>query len=165
MKIVGFLKESFQDWDAGLSSVVFTSDCNFNCPSCYASELRTNSIYSDKKVLNYLGYRKKRVPRVVLCGGEPTCQWDIVNFIIELKKQGLAVKLDTNGSDPSVLCELRDKKLVDYVAMDVKGPPTLYSKVVGKHIDLRDDVEKGMMVVTQFPDYEFRTTIVPIVRD
>jgi len=62
--------------------------------------------------------------------------------------------------------ELKKENLVDYVAMDVKAPVSLYAKVVGKeYIGLRNDVGKGIGVVSQFPDYEFRTTIVPIVRE
>lgn len=89
-------------------------------------------------------------------------------FIKELKKRrnNLVVKLDTNGSDWSVLGELKENGLVDYVAMDVKGPPELYATIVGREfLDARDGYEKAIAIVSQFPDYEFRTTIVPVIRE
>jgi pyruvate-formate lyase-activating enzyme len=32
------------------------------------------------------------------------------------------VKLDSNGTDPKMLEKILDEKLVDYMAMDIKGP-------------------------------------------
>jgi hypothetical protein len=33
------------------------------------------------------------------------------------------------------------------------------------NVDLKKDVEQGMKIVTQFPDYEFRTTIQPVEKE
>lgn len=166
MKISGFLSQSFQDYEGGLSSVVFTPGCNYKCPACHASSfVFGDSNYDMDAILKLLDRKKDYVKKLVITGGEPTLQSDLVAFIRDAKRIGLAVKLDTNGSINSVLQELlRERDLVDYVAMDVKGPPYLYEKIIGKTIDLRDDVEKGMSIVTRFPDYEFRTTVVPINR-
>ena len=38
----------------------------------------------------------------------------------KLKELGLKVKLDTNGTNPSLMYELINKKLIDYVSMDIK---------------------------------------------
>jgi len=166
MKIAQFLKESHIDYPGKTpASVVFSAECNYHCPACHAKHI----IYSDGKVseqevFNYLDLRKGWIEGVVLCGGEPTIQPDLAEFARKLKKRGLCVKLDTNGSNPDVLFELQKEKIIDYVALDIKSSPYLYSQVVGKQIDLRDNIEKGMVIVTQFPDYEFRTTIVPVVR-
>ncbi len=165
MKIKDFLKESYIDYPEKISAVVFSPSCNFKCPACHAKHiLESNEKIEEKEFFNYLDTKKGWIDGVVLGGGEPTLELDIVNFARKIKDKGFAVKLDTNGSNYSVLKEL--KNLVDYVAMDIKGPSYLYASITGKeYIDFRDWVEKGMNIVTQFPDYEFRTTIVPVVRE
>ncbi|MFH1503208.1 MAG: anaerobic ribonucleoside-triphosphate reductase activating protein [Candidatus Diapherotrites archaeon] len=168
MKIKGFLNESFQDYDKGLSSVIFTSKCNYKCPTCHNKRLVYGEIqpYNNEEILNLLDRRNKHINKVVITGGEPTQELDLIHFVRELKKRGLEVKLDTNGSNYSVLQDLKKENLIDYVAMDIKAPPYLYAQAVGKeYIDLRDDLQKGMGIVSQFPDYEFRTTVVPIIRE
>lgn len=165
MKIKAFSKESAIDYPKKISTVVFSPGCNFKCPACYSK----NTIYGSEGIdegefFDYIDSRKKWIDGVVLCGGEPTLQLDLANFARKIKGKGFFVKLDTNGSNYGTLQDLLEKEVIDYVAMDVKGPPYLYEKIVGKIIDLRDNVEKGMNIVTRFPDYEFRTTVVPIDR-
>lgn len=163
MKIVGFLPESFQDWDAGLSSVIFTGKCNFKCPGCYAGKLvRGEKVYDSEEIVKRLKRKSKHISRVVICGGEPTLELDLKYFLKDLKAEGFKIKLDTNGSNFPVLQEILEDKLVDYAAMDVKASPELYSQVVGRQLDMRDDVEKGIGLVCQFPEHEFRTTLFPL---
>lgn len=165
MKIKAFSKESAIDYPKKLSVVVFSPGCNFKCPACYSKDtVYGNEGVDEREFFDYIDSRKGWVDGVVLCGGEPTLQLDLANFARKIKEKGFAVKLDTNGSNYGTLQNLLEKKIIDYVAMDVKGPPYLYEKIVGKVIDIRDNVEKGMSIVTQFPDYEFRTTVVPINR-
>lgn len=167
MKIRKFLPESFQDWERGLSSVAFTQGCNYRCPSCHAKELLANSedleFKDQQEVLKKLRRRSRFINKLVICGGEPTLQKDLIDFIRDVKKYGIAVKLDTNGSDPETLKECLNSGLVDAVSMDVKGPRKIYGNLVGVGDNFKfENVEKSMGVVCDFPEYEFRTTIVPI---
>jgi len=82
---------------------------------------------------------------------------------------GFSVKLDTNGTNPELLKELLAKKMIDYVAMDIKAPKDKYQKLTGKKINLAD-IEKSVALLLSLPlnsriqklaDYEFRTTLVP----
>lgn len=166
MKINKVIENSFVDYPSKTSLVIFTSGCNYKCPSCHAKEIISDhSPGINIKTVNYINSRKGWIDGVVLCGGEPTLQLDIVNFAKELKQHNIPLKLDTNGSNPSVLQELVKENLVDYLAMDIKGPKNLYPLLIGKEfIDFRDNVEKGMALATQFPHYEFRTTISPVIR-
>jgi len=167
MNISKFQKLSYLDYPGKISAVIFTEKCNYRCPTCHAKKiLEEEKNISEKEVLHYLDSRKDWVDGVVICGGEPTRELDLVPFLEKIKERGLSVKLDTNGSSPDLLRELNKQGLVDYVAMDVKGPANLYAKLVGKDfVDMRDYVEKGIGVVSNFPDYEFRTTIVPIFEE
>ena len=47
---------------------------------------------------------------------------DIITFIKLVKNLGFLIKVDTNGSQPKVLEKLIKEKLIDYVALDFKGP-------------------------------------------
>jgi pyruvate formate lyase activating enzyme len=40
------------------------------------------------------------------------------------------VKLDTNGCSPKIISELLSKKLVDYIAMDIKNPLKKMKEIV-----------------------------------
>jgi pyruvate formate lyase activating enzyme len=169
MRISGFKKTTSIDYPGKIACTVFLQGCNFRCGYCHNPELVLNQDkgnYSEEYILKFLEKRKGLLEGVCISGGEPTLQLGLKPFVRKLKERDLPVKLDTNGSNYSILSELRQEKLIDYVAMDVKGPDYLYSKLIGRdYVDFRDDVEKGMVLTTQFPDYEFRTTIVPIDRN
>ena len=74
---------------------------------------------------------------------------------------GYLIKVDTNGSLPEKLEDLIDKKLVDYVAMDVKAPKGKYELLSGTKINLKN-IEKSVEIIkNKAIEYEFRTTIIP----
>jgi pyruvate formate lyase activating enzyme len=96
-----------------------------------------------------------------ISGGEPLLQNDIVDFTKKVKKLGYLVKIDTNGTFPDRLKELIEKKLVDYVAMDVKAPKKKYNQLTGVKTDIKN-IEKSIDIIKKIaPDYEFKTTFVP----
>jgi len=164
MNIADFQRETLSDYPGKISSVVFIGGCNYHCPTCHAKQIVEMKKELDEGIIfDYLELRKEWIEGVVICGGEPTRRGDLKYFIKKIKEKGLAVKLDTNGSNHVILNELNDEKLVDYVAMDVKGPMSLYAKIIGRdYIDKRDYIAKGIASTSQFPDYEFRTTVVPV---
>jgi len=70
------------------------------------------------------------------------------------------VKLDTNGTNPEMLQNLIDEKLVDYVAMDIKAPIEKYSEVVCTKVDT-EKVSKSVEILKESDtEHEFRTTVV-----
>jgi pyruvate formate lyase activating enzyme len=168
MKILGFQAESFIDWQAGLSSVVYTGNCNFKCYGCHAGGLikKTEEIIPEK-VLKKLAARRRYIDKIVICGGEPTLESDLTEFLEKLKSFGMQIKLDTNGSNPDKLREIMDRNLVDYVAMDVKSSRELYSRVIGIETSnaFFDRIEQSMKLLCSLGagKYEFRTTLFPIV--
>lgn len=163
MKIGGFQKFSLLDYPGKISAIVFTQGCNFCCPYCHNPELlplNREAQMSQNEVLEFLKTRKGRLDAVVITGGEPTLQPYLLNFISEIKKLGYLVKLDTNGSNPIVLREILEHKLVDYVAMDVKAPLDKYSAYVNAHISTNNVIESIKLIIESNVEHEFRTTVV-----
>ncbi len=168
MKIKGFIKNSFLDWDGKIASLIFTEKCNFRCPFCHNSDLITENnaldVFPDDKILNYLIKNKKWIDGVVISGGEPTLQKDLFDFIRILKNEKFLIKLDTNGFEPLVLQKLLDEELLDYVAMDIKSSfiEARYANACGlKAIDLSKIKKSIKLILDSKIDYEFRTTICP----
>lgn len=156
------------DYDGKLAVVLLSPGCNYSCGYCHSKNLLDtsgNGFIPEEIILKNLDVRKNWIERIVLCGGEPTLQPDIAEFAKKLKDKGFLVKLDTNGSNPDVIKDLMKKQLVDYVAMDVKGPKNLYPLITRTNTIDTAKLEESMRIVPFFPGYEFRTTVIPIVKD
>ncbi len=164
MKIGAALEFNLIDYPGRIAAVAFTPGCNYLCPHCHAAPLLSKAAdIGDEGFFDYLETVKDWVNGVVICGGEPTIQRDLVPFIEKVRARDLAVKLDTNGSNPDVLAGLLSQKLVDYVAMDVKGPRFLWPATAGVEGN-EAAMAESMKLVASFPEYEFRTTVAPVVR-
>jgi len=183
MKIAGLQKTTLIDYPGKVACTVFLAGCNFRCPWCHSFELvlpekiKKLPKISEKEFFRFLKGKKGLLDGVVLCGGEPTLNSDLPQFIKRIKKLGFLVKLDTNGSNPQILKSLLGKKLLDYVAMDVKAPLdgkilacaeasagrqiSKYEKATGVKASLGDIKKSVEIIKGSGVDYEFRTTVVP----
>ena len=163
MQIGGFQKTSLLDYPDTISAIIWTVGCNFNCPFCYNPQLvkKTKKSISEEEIMSFLKKRKGLLEGISISGGEPLIQKDIADFITKVKKFGYRVKIDTNGTFPDRLKELIEKKLVDYIAMDVKAPKKKYNQLIGVKTDI-NNIEKSIDIIKKTaPDYEFKTTFVP----
>ena len=164
MKIGAALGFNLIDYPGKIAAVAFTPGCNYRCPNCHAAPLLAGAKdLGDQGFLDYLDTVKEWVTGVTICGGEPTLQEGLIPFIEQVRAKNLSVKLDTNGSNPRVLERLLGEKLVDYVAMDVKGPRFLWQATAGVE-GHEDAMSESLRLVSRFPVYEFRTTVAPVVR-
>ena len=165
--IKGFIETSFLDWKECLSSVIFLGGCNFRCPFCHNKDLVLDHITMEDIPMDYIisSLRKYKhwVDRVVVTGGEPTINLGIFRLLGQLKSERMRIKLDTNGSNPKVLKGLVNDGLVDYIAMDVKGPIDRYSRWCGINVDTRRIRESIEFILEDSVDYEFRMTVVPFL--
>lgn len=163
MIISGLLKTTLLDYPQHVAATVFLGGCNFRCPFCHNSDLLEGGgeLFSEKEVLDFLKKRAGILEGVCITGGEPTLHHDLEPFIRKIRELGLLIKLDTNGYRPDVLIDLCNKKLLDYVAMDIKSGRTGYGKTAGiPDLDL-SLVEKSVdfLLKNRVP-CEFRTTVV-----
>lgn len=173
MIIAGLQKTTLIDYPGKISCVVFLAVCNFRCPWCYSSELvlpvkiAKQPRISEKEFFDFLRQRQGLLEGVVLCGGEPTVNKGLPQFIQKIKNLGFAVKLDTNGSSPKMLKDLVNSRLVDYVAMDIKASPEnqIYKKIMGEGVTLENIKESAEFLKSGKTDFEFRTTVVPGIHE
>jgi len=129
--------------------------CNLNCDYCDTPQSRiigNGCLVMGKKIPNpvpaedLLGLLTNSrdhlitlspyqpIHSVSLTGGEPLLQ---VNFLVKLtpalKKLGLKIYLETNGTLPEELKKIVD--LVDYIAMDIKLPSATGKDLFSKHYE------------------------------
>lgn len=167
----GFVKQSLIDYPGKVAAVLFTQGCNFCCGYCHNPQLVLPRLFSspaecsEQAVMNYLNSRKNWLDAVVITGGEPSIHSDLPDFLQQLRGLGLAIKLDTNGSNPQLLQHLLDKSLVDYVAMDIKTLPLAnYGDIIGRPLSSaqQSDIALSIEILKNATiEVEFRTTIIP----
>ena len=163
--IKGLEKTSLIDYPGRVAAVVFVGGCNFRCPFCHNRGLvlapeKIESI-PEEDVLDFLKEREKWLDGVVVSGGEPAIHKDLPGFLEKLKGIGYAVKLDTNGTNPAMLKEVMERGLVDFVAMDIKGPVGKYEKSSGVKADTRKIQESIKLIIDSGIEHEFRSTVLP----
>lgn len=165
MRILGLQKLSLLDFPGKVAATVFTGGCDLRCPFCHNAPLvlpgRGTSALDAGAVLDFLASRRGLLDGVVLSGGEPLLQPDAADFLAEVKAMGFSVKLDTNGCHPDALADILDRRLADYVAMDIKNSLEKYPWTVGVPGFDTAPVERSARLLMEGPaDYEFRTTLV-----
>ena len=166
MKVTGIQKLTLLDYPGTVAYTVFTAGCNFRCPFCHNAmlvlpEQITQDYLTDDEVFDFLRKRRGVLDGVAVTGGEPLLHKDMPDFLARVKELGYKIKLDTNGSNPDLLREIVEKKLVDRVAMDIKNAPEKYAETIGfEHFDLGPVEESKNFLLAGNMDYEFRTTVV-----
>lgn len=167
MVIKGWVKTSLVDYPGRIAASLFCGGCNFRCPNCHNSGIVLHpGDYADldeQEIWSFLHRRAGLLDGVVLSGGEPTLQQDLLSWCLRLRESGFQVKLDTNGYRPQVVRAMIDQSAVDYVAMDVKAPlvSTRYARAAGVPVDVERIRQTIDLLLKGEVAYEFRTTIVP----
>lgn len=164
MKFYGMQKMTLLDYPGYVACTLFTGGCNFRCPFCHNAllvlDLDENYTIPEEEVLAFLKKRQGLLDGVCVTGGEPLINKDIGDFLSKVKELGFKIKLDTNGTNPTLLKELVSQNLVDYVAVDIKNSPERYAETVGlKSFDMSTINQTVNFLMSGSVDYEFRTTV------
>ena len=165
------IETSLIDWEGKIVSTLYLPLCNFRCPFCYNCELilRPDTIKNipQKEIDSYLLERKDFIDGICMSGGEPTLHPDLPEYFKGMKDKGFLIKLDTNGTNPTLLKNLLNFNLVDYIALDIKSSLDFdnYSKAAGtKDKIMIEKVKESIeLIMNSEIDYEFRTTVVPLL--
>jgi pyruvate formate lyase activating enzyme len=164
--VAGVQWTSLVDFPSRVSSVLFTPGCNLRCPFCYNTELLSSQssrkvAYLLPQVFSQLKKRANFITGVVITGGEPTLQPDLVDFLCQLRQLDVAIKLDTNGLRPDVLYVILKRSLVDYVAMDLKTNLDRYDEL-GAELNAKVAWRQSLQLLKLSNiTYEIRTTCAP----
>ncbi len=165
MGIKGFQGTSLLDFPGRIASLVFWGGCNLTCPFCHNPSLVLNpTAYPDLNPVDLLAdldARKSFIDGIVVSGGEPTLDRNLLPFLKEVKALGLAVKLDTNGLAPQLIDELISGELIDYLAIDLKTSPKRYPELHSGTV-FPDKLLETLRLCDGAPiELEYRTTCVP----
>lgn len=165
MQIKGFQKTTFIDYPNKVAALVFTGGCNFRCPYCHNGGLvlkpTTYPTILPESVLKHLEKRRGVIEGLVITGGEPTLVPGLADFIRQVKAMDVAVKLDTNGTNPETVEGLIQDGLLDYIAMDIKHDFSKYDLVVGPdRADIQKLKKSVNVIISSGIEHEFRTTMI-----
>lgn len=166
-KVIGIEKSTLLDFPGKLSCILFSGGCSMKCPYCYNKNLLSgdNKTIDPNLIFSFINSRKGILDGVVFSGGECTIHKDyLIDSAQWCKDNGLAVKIDTNGTFPNVVKEMVQKNLVDYIALDYKYPniKNEYMKFHDNTI-LRNRFEETLNFLIKDSNiaFETRTTIHP----
>lgn len=167
MNIRGLQKTSLLDFPGGICATLFVGGCNLRCRYCHNKELVLDHTalpcYFPREIIAFLQKRVTLLDGVCISGGEPTLQGveAMLPFLTAVKEIGLKVKLDTNGTRPKVVGKLIQEGVLDYIAVDIKGPWEKYPLIAGMDIDPGTVKDTVALLKDCALGQEFRTTAVP----
>ena len=158
----GLQKLTLLDYPGKVACTVFCSGCNFRCPFCHNPALATGNEsildYSFSDIISFLESRNKKLDGICITGGEPLLYEETIELAERAKYMGFLVKIDTNGSNPERLRTVIEKRIADYIAMDIKNAPEKYEMTSGSKM-LEQVKESVSYLLQDKVDYEFRTTV------
>ena len=168
MQIAAVQELTLLDYPEKLAAIIFTANCNMRCLYCHNSHFvlpnKIKKIESSfipfKIVKNFLKIRKNKLEAVVISGGEPCLQKDLLEKVTEIKKLGYLVKIDTNGTKPDILQKLIKQELVDFIALDVKSSPKKAKLITG--LEYSTEIKNSIKLLNKTNiKHEIRTTVLP----
>lgn len=159
----GMQKNSLINFPGYISCVLFSPGCNFDCFYCHNRSLfdGPHEILNNDSIMSFLKKRAGMLEAVVLTGGEPTLQPDLIDAMRSIKGLGYKIKLDTNGSNPQVVSEVLKSGLCDYFAIDFKAPAAKYHEICGTGADASKTKTVINMLLQNGVNFEVRTTVIP----
>lgn len=164
MDFAGMQSLTLLDFPNKVACILFVRGCNFRCPFCHNASLvcgGAENNYPEEDILAFLKKRQGLLDGVVISGGEPTLYPELIPFLHKVRDLGYAIKLDTNGTNPTLLKQILRENLADYVAMDIKNSPHFYSATCGvPKADIASIEESRDVLMNGETEYEFRTTVV-----
>jgi len=164
--IAGIQSLTTIDFPGRIAAVFFTRGCPWGCRYCHNPALRESGIGESLPVETVVDFLENRVgflDGVVVSGGEPTLHASLPSLLEMIRSFGFQTAIHTNGYFPRMLQKIIGRRLVDYIAMDVKAPPQIYDRVTGGS-NTGFAVSRSIdAIISSGIDHEFRTTYHPAI--
>ena len=160
--VAGLVPFTTIDYPGCLAAVVFFKGCPLKCPFCHNPDLQENDGKGEMEwadILSFLSSRKGKLDAVVLSGGEPLMQPDIVDLARQVKELGFKVGIHTSCVYPDKLRQM--VSYIDWVGLDIKAPWNKYDSVCGRP-QMGEKVKESLsFLLEQGISFEARTTCDP----
>lgn len=101
---------------------------------------------------------KEWVDGIHISSGSRDASEEFLGVLRYLKHNAMKLQVDTDGRNSEILRSVLEEGLADVVTMDVIGPRSFYSRIVGESGDIRQ-IEESMVLVSGFPQHQFQTSI------
>lgn len=131
MNISGVEPISFVDYPHGIAYTIFTQGCSVRCPYCHNKQLIpfTEGTIDLDTISVDIEKRKNDIDIIIISGGEPFAQRELLPDIIKLKaRHGMPIGIHTSGTN------IINKELfnyIDWVGLDIKHEFTKYGELMG----------------------------------
>lgn len=149
------------DFPERTAAIIWFAGCNMRCGYCHNPQIVKGK--SGKKtaedIITFLKTRQGLLDGIVLSGGEATLYKGIIKFAKTIKDMNFAIKLDTNGTRPKTIQQMLDKKLLDFIALDYKSPPSKSKTVTGVNLHTYFDQTLKKLCSQNNVPFEVRTTV------
>lgn len=146
----------------GMPSItIFTAGCNLRCQFCHNWRLigssGTTMLVDD--IVKYVSSHSRFVKCVVISGGEPTIQPDLIDVITAIKRaSGLKVFVNSNGTNFETIVRLAS--VCDGISIDFK---TIHpDRIPGYTSDVIDTVHKSIRYISSA--HKANSSFLPEVR-
>jgi pyruvate formate lyase activating enzyme len=163
---VAFRKTSLVDYPGKVAAAIFFPFCNLRCPWCHNGELisggsNASGLVPLSEALAHIEKRRGVLGGVAISGGEPTIFDGLPDLIAAIKKLGLSVKLDTNGTRPQALKEILSRACPDFIALDLKLAPERYIELGGDADVAAKIAESAALISKSNVEHEMRSIPLP----
>ena len=118
MLISGWKTVSMMDVRGSITFTLWLCGCNLRCPFCHNWKIASGIgcvKLDDAKFFDDLKESMPLIDYLHITGGEPLLQWRELRFLLKrVKKLGVSVSLNTNGTFVKPLEKLVKEELVDH---------------------------------------------------
>lgn len=149
---------SLLDYPNHTACILWFAGCNMRCLYCYNPEIVLGKgKISIKDTERFLQSRRSLLQAVVFSGGECTSHPSLPSLVQTAKELGFLVKIDTNGTNPTVLNKLIENNLIDYIALDFKASQPKHQIITKSDTFTSFTKSLDMLLYSEVP-FEVRTT-------
>ena len=150
---------SLLDYPQYPSAIIWFAGCNMRCQYCYNPDIVfSKGKQNIQETLDFLKRRQGLLEGVVLSGGEATQYRELQKFCKSIKDLGYKIKLDTNGSNTTMIQELLKEELINFIALDYKAPSYKFYEIT-KNRNFEDFEQTLMLLLRYKANFEVRSTL------